>query len=642
LLSAFGGSIADSRRAFGPCLPDTSAGDTTLGRTGYLDFSHAFVEQAPATPAATNTTFATATAIGVMPFETSATSTVGNGQASVPLWWSWVASFTGEATVHSFGTNYATDVGVLSGANTSAGIDFVQTSSGRNSGSALSLSAVTFNATDGVTYYFRVRQATATFNAPSSGGSCVVGVFQTRTLADGDVFVPVAGLGIVRYRETQLVDLRVYTSLVSGIVIDYSNRPMDSLNGGVHTQPRVYVGVYPRGPVEIFDAQTLNKGENEIDYILDPFPTTSSTDWEDGGYQSQGQLGLDDNGLLYVGWWGNGYTRVAATTTPPGLSGSYLIAAATTNSANVGVIDAVNGDNQPGAPFVADRYAVAVPTAGAGYVAPSADGTTLAYTSGGQYLDVGAQVVKKFNIAGNVQASDIATLVASSTPNPGVKGLTALPAGGWLVTNGSEVVRLNAAGAVIMTYTPSVAEWSESLVDARLTSDGASLWVLDEPSQALFLFDLATGTESVAFRTFLGTGNVSQLAIWFGESPAPVPPVYGTRTVDQRRLRRFPHLSNEQEWVFYRRLQIDMQAGIGLTQGQGSDPQIMLRWSDDGASTWSHEHWRSAGRRGKYAARAQWWQLGRSRQRTFEIVVSDPVPWAFAAAYFSADPGEEF
>lgn len=71
------------------------------------------------------------------------------------------------------------------------------------------------------------------------------------------------------------------------------------------------------------------------------------------------------------------------------------------------------------------------------------------------------------------------------------------------------------------------------------------------------------------------------------------------------------------------------------------DPMVMLRWSDDGGNTWSNEHWASAGAGGNYLQRIIWRRLGRSRQRVYEVMVNDPVPWALVDAYLDASPGYE-
>ena len=75
-------------------------------------------------------------------------------------------------------------------------------------------------------------------------------------------------------------------------------------------------------------------------------------------------------------------------------------------------------------------------------------------------------------------------------------------------------------------------------------------------------------------------------------------------------------------------LQLDAEAGVGLLDGQGSDPQAMLRWSDDGGHTWGNEHWRSMGKIGEYGRRIIWRRLGMTaklRDRVYEVSGTDPV-----------------
>lgn len=91
------------------------------------------------------------------------------------------------------------------------------------------------------------------------------------------------------------------------------------------------------------------------------------------------------------------------------------------------------------------------------------------------------------------------------------------------------------------------------------------------------------------------------------------------------RLRRSPHITEDLKRVYYREFQIQFQPGVGLSTGQGVSPQAMLKWSDDGGSTWSNEHWTSLGAQGMYKARAVWRRLGQARDRIFQVVVTDPV-----------------
>lgn len=67
----------------------------------------------------------------------------------------------------------------------------------------------------------------------------------------------------------------------------------------------------------------------------------------------------------------------------------------------------------------------------------------------------------------------------------------------------------------------------------------------------------------------------------------------------------------------------------------GYDPQVMLRWSDDGGHTWSSEHWRSMGRIGAFGYRTIWRRLGMTlkiRDRVYEVSGTDPVKLAIMGA----------
>lgn len=92
------------------------------------------------------------------------------------------------------------------------------------------------------------------------------------------------------------------------------------------------------------------------------------------------------------------------------------------------------------------------------------------------------------------------------------------------------------------------------------------------------------------------------------------------------RRRSSPHVSKDMKLIRHMRAQLDMEAGVGLDGGvQGSNPQVMLDWSDDGGHNWSNEHWTSAGKIGEYKFRSIWRQLGMARDRIYRITISDPV-----------------
>lgn len=105
------------------------------------------------------------------------------------------------------------------------------------------------------------------------------------------------------------------------------------------------------------------------------------------------------------------------------------------------------------------------------------------------------------------------------------------------------------------------------------------------------------------------------------------------------RIRRSQHqFSGNGTAMICHELVVEFEAGVGLVTGQGSDPQAMLRYSDDGGHTWSSEMWRSIGKIGEYKRRARWAKIGKFRDRIWEIKVSDPVKVVITNAYANVTP----
>jgi len=148
-----------------------------------------------------------------------------------------------------------------------------------------------------------------------------------------------------------------------------------------------------------------------------------------------------------------------------------------------------------------------------------------------------------------------------------------------------------------------------------------------------------------------------------------------------RRLRRAPHLVQDFQRQYFDELQIQFQPGVGTTGLSMSNgdiyvgldyiiypdasfligplqsfvigqqvsvttnitttlPQAMLRWSNDGGSTWSREYWVTIGQLGKYRNRAIWRRLGTARDRIFEVAITDPVNAVIVSANLKLSGGE--
>jgi hypothetical protein len=101
------------------------------------------------------------------------------------------------------------------------------------------------------------------------------------------------------------------------------------------------------------------------------------------------------------------------------------------------------------------------------------------------------------------------------------------------------------------------------------------------------------------------------------------------------KIRTSPHYDEERRLITHAQFELDMEVGVGLASGQGSDPQIMMKYSDDGGKTWSSELWRSMGKIGEYLTRVKWNKLGRSRDRVYSVEVSDPVFVQINEAYLN-------
>lgn len=117
---------------------------------------------------------------------------------------------------------------------------------------------------------------------------------------------------------------------------------------------------------------------------------------------------------------------------------------------------------------------------------------------------------------------------------------------------------------------------------------------------------------------------------------------YSDDGVPQRWLRSWRALGtgqNNLKRTVQHSLQLDCESGVGLVTGQGSDPQVMLRWSDDAGHNWSSEHWRSMGAIGATGTRVIWRRLGstvRLRDRVYEVSGTDPVKIAIMGAELTA------
>jgi hypothetical protein len=209
-----------------------------------------------------------------------------------------------------------------------------------------------------------------------------------------------------------------------------------------------------------------------------------------------------------------------------------------------------------------------------------------------------------------------------------------------------------AAGYIGQRISTHAIEWQmqeyANLEDAAgytYQQDGHSFYVLNFPSaNTTWVFDVATGAwhERASFANGQFNRHRGNSQMFFNAANVIGDyqngkiykfdlDVYADDGQPQKWLRSWralPTGTNTLARTIQHAMQLDCETGVGLQNGQGSDPQVMLRWSDDGGHTWSNEHWKSMGKIGRSGYRTIWRRLGATmkiRDRVYELSGTDPV-----------------
>lgn len=111
--------------------------------------------------------------------------------------------------------------------------------------------------------------------------------------------------------------------------------------------------------------------------------------------------------------------------------------------------------------------------------------------------------------------------------------------------------------------------------------------------------------------------------------------IYDHDGIAMHRERISPHLQEEKRNISFSSFELDCETGRGLQSGQGSDPQIMMQYSDDGGRTWSNESWTSIGAVGKYRTRVRWSRCGSARDRVWKVRYTEPTFFQINEAYIN-------
>jgi hypothetical protein len=275
--------------------------------------------------------------------------------------------------------------------------------------------------------------------------------------------------------------------------------------------------------------------------------------------------------------------------------------------------------------------------------APSRDDAIFYHAEG-----TAAAPILRWDLPGNIAMSNLAAGVADHT----VREIFVLQDNTILVlyrdtspTSSFFIRHYSAAGATLLDYT--------SQFSASTGSDPHIALANDDPDSFYVWFKIADGKSR--FRNIAtATGTVNTTAdgwhfssglldasvaagapAYFGHSESCTflitvgsvtpEPVITTEVLIPRRLRRAPHLRNLEVRTRFHRLQVDLQAGVGLVTGQGSDPQLMVEISRDGGRSYGPEQWIDIGAIGEYLTRVEVRRCGSAEDFVFRFSMTDPV-----------------
>lgn len=223
----------------------------------------------------------------------------------------------------------------------------------------------------------------------------------------------------------------------------------------------------------------------------------------------------------------------------------------------------------------------------------------------------------------------------------GMYCLAIKPHGGLVVIN-----ILGFSGTIIsdpdISWTINQLSVTNDAIGAIYDLEGESYYILTFPSADItYAFNLQTGfahrlkSFGVGRDRALGYGTLNKRQFCMDYSNAKLYELdFDKYTQDGaviERYRRAQVIHNNNHRIIYDEIVIDIKPGVG--NGDEANPVLELRWSDDGAETWSSWYSRSMGAIGEFKTRLVWRRLGISRGRIFEYRCTDPVLAVIIDAY---------
>lgn len=236
---------------------------------------------------------------------------------------------------------------------------------------------------------------------------------------------------------------------------------------------------------------------------------------------------------------------------------------------------------------------------------------------------------QEYGLAAKFSRAHVANTIAFLSRNP--QGQAQVR---WFQGYNAVVISTPDVDAVINSF-----DTTTDAVALSYVTDGHEMYQLTFPSaNRSFLFDCTTQIWSeVQTGTDLIGRHVGNLAVQFQGSSLITDyrrftvyktdsTVYTDNGETIKRLIQTRHGIEDGNVYGVDEIFLDMETGVGLAIGQGSDPQIMLQISRDGGRTFGPERWTSIGMAGQYLGpRAIWRRCGSGRDLTARFAMTDPV-----------------
>jgi hypothetical protein len=261
------------------------------------------------------------------------------------------------------------------------------------------------------------------------------------------------------------------------------------------------------------------------------------------------------------------------------------------------------------------------------------------------WQDTGASPLPYQRTSGATQTYGLAAILSPQVINGQTIFLGESPEGAIQVLRLNGYVPERISSSDIEELINSFSVYSDA-VALSYVAYGHSLYQLTFPNaNRSFLFDANTGIWSEV-QTGLGlTGrHLAQLGMPFNAKTLVSDPVNGniyffdanTYTDNGAAIKRqctSIHLGNGGIEMTLSEVQLDMETGVGLQAGQGSDPQISVETSKDGGRTFGMPRLTSLGKVGEYRSPRVWWRrFGKSFDFVQRFTMTDPVKFVIGRA----------